>query len=417
MFSERLSTKPANLPLLACVALLLSLVLPVQGQNAKRTRIQTARPLPPNPVLEGRVGGFQNQTQVNRFRSYQGGSQFDAIPTRPRPFVGASNPATRLGGLGGLGRGGGTGLAAGRAFGVGAGSIGNPYYNMVNPIGQYDQYYGGFGRRMEKEPTAEMAMRRSMSMFAAYGYSAPIARAQQTIQGMPITGRFRTSSANQQDVSPLRKALSRVPVLRPKTDAADSAETQLPDLPESTTTLAERLADGMKPLGQKKLVEAWGWFRDGAYRRALRCFEMARVIHPGQSSSMIGEVYCHMSLGSYQTAAIITNHIAQRSINPFIYRLDVTKQYTNREDMQQASTLAQRLTLEPEAGADIRALNALVTWYLGDRDSAIALARSLAIDHPTSVYAGWHELMRSARRAFTKAEQAGEEQPAATSNR
>lgn len=166
---------------------------------------------------------------------------------------------------------------------------------------------------------------------------------------------------------------------------------------ESVTPFEERLGSEVGLECERVREDAWAWFEDGDYRRAARSFETVSLLEPSDFASRIGGLFCRVSLGATRTAISLLREFNVRDANPFLHDVNLTEAFGDPAEARRV-----RATVQLQAGiasdnADVRALHALVLWYLGERDEAVASAVSLARDHPGSAYRNWPSAMHAAR--------------------
>jgi hypothetical protein len=143
--------------------------------------------------------------------------------------------------------------------------------------------------------------------------------------------------------------------------------------------------------------EGWAWFEDGAYRRAARSFETAALLEPTDSVSRIGGLFCQVSLGATRTAVALLRELNARDPNPFAHDLDVGGAFGEAAEARRVRASVQLQAGIGSGRAELRALHALVLWYLGEQDDAVTAASSLARDHAGSAFTHWPAAMRAAR--------------------
>jgi hypothetical protein len=165
---------------------------------------------------------------------------------------------------------------------------------------------------------------------------------------------------------------------------------------ESDVSLGDRLGTQIGLARARVREEGWGWFEDGAYRRAARSFETAALLEPDDSVSRIAALFCQVSLGATQTAVALLREINVRDRNPFGHDLDIAEAFGDTTEVRRVRASVQLQASIAFGQADLRALYALVLWYLGERTEAVTSADSLARDHPGSPYTHWPAAMRNA---------------------
>lgn len=237
--------------------------------------------------------------------------------------------------------------------------------------------YGGFRARSRSSnpPDALTAFARRHALVAASSLTAPVSRA------LWQQGPLRVPTA---DSSPA------------KTPTAEPQKPQAPTiaLDDRLRAQTDRIVDGLRH-------DAWAWFAEGTYRRAGRAFESIYMLDPGDVRSRVGELFCHLSLGSRKTAFALFRELLHREASLFSINLDIRRRYGADRDAQEV-----RLQLELLAGSankgDAAALQAFILWSLGERDDAIVAAEALVRRNPSPAYTDWPARMREAQRHAEK---------------
>ncbi|UCC32361.1 MAG: hypothetical protein JSU86_08770, partial [Phycisphaerales bacterium] len=235
--------------------------------------------------------------------------------------------------------------------------------------------YGGFERRGGRGGAAGLytALGRRQALIAATSLNAPVHRA--LLRTGPSAG--------------LPPTVGQVP-FAPDEDG---------DAAAPAVMLGQRLHAAPDVAHKRIRADAWAWFREAEYRRAARAFETAVMLQPLDAESRIGELFCHLSLGATRTAVAVLGELTRRERNPFLYDLSLADAYGDASEARRVRVQAQLRASVAGDNADHRALQALVLWYLGERDEAVAAASSLVRDIPGTAYADWPVMMRAARSA------------------
>lgn len=302
-----------------------------------------------------RAGVFQNEVQRDALRGYQLLGRRVEQRGGLIPFV---LPGDALGRVRGRSR-----TVVPDLFGP-AGS--SPWHR-----GAFNRY-GGFERRGVRGGAAGpyAALGRRQQLIAATSLNAPVHRAflrTGTSPGLPPT-------------------VGQVPFAPDEESEAAAAE----------VVLGQRLHASADVAHKRIRADAWAWFREAEYRRAARAFETAVMLQPLDAESRIGELFCHLSLGATQTAVAVLGELTRRERNPFLYDLSLTGAYGDVSEARRTRVQAQLRASIAGDNADLRALHALVLWYLGEQGEAVAAASSLVRDLPGTAYADWPVMMRAA---------------------
>ena len=143
--------------------------------------------------------------------------------------------------------------------------------------------------------------------------------------------------------------------------------------------------------------DAWAWFAERDYLRAVRAFDAAVLLDRNDHDARIGRVCCLVRLGRYRTASIALARLLRREPNPFARELDVRRRIDDEETVttirRRCADHAQR---HPDA-VESAALDAFILWFLGDPDEAIRTARAAAAMPGGAEYAPWPAWMNAAR--------------------
>lgn len=327
---------------------------------------------------------FQNDAQYRIFQSYQGENRhgLSASGEGHNPFgsnYGGHAQTSPFGQFAerytGFSRNGNSDRKPIGGYGPGA--------DLRMPIPDYLDWYGGFGRHTAagRAETVEQAIRRKPSMIASYGLTAPVRRAEKGAAASGGGGYLTPNSAAQ---------------YQPKEPAA-----------VSTVALSTQWQGRLNGTALRKLQEAWGLFNSRQYRPASRAFEAVTSLVPASTPARVGEVFCHISLGNFETADVLLLQLASRKKeNPFVANVNLADFYSSPQEVDRVRSVMQRLVLGNPTFTAAKSMQAFTFWYLGDRDGAIAAAGTLvtAPDVPAS-YLDWPEQMVEARRASTQAPQ------------
>ncbi len=164
------------------------------------------------------------------------------------------------------------------------------------------------------------------------------------------------------------------------------------------------LARNVQQSHRSLVREAWGWFKDGAYRRAERAFESADVLEPGDMVSRIGQFFSLLGLGATRTARSVLYEINKRDPNPFLYPLNVADILNDRRRASLLRVQTQVPTDAPRENPDAAAMHAFVLWYLGERQEALSMAQAIVRESPGSPYEAWVSKMNASIAAGTEVE-------------
>lgn len=149
------------------------------------------------------------------------------------------------------------------------------------------------------------------------------------------------------------------------------------------------LARTVRQSHQSLVRDAWGWFKDGEYRRAERAFESADVLEPGDMVSRIGQFFSLLGLGATRTARSVLYEINQRDPNPFLYPLNVADILGDRRRAALLRVQTQMPSDAPRRNPDLAAMHAFALWYLDERQEALSVAQAIADESPGSPYEAW----------------------------
>ena len=369
-----------------------SLAAPVRAQDGGSFATSVVGPTGnASAYFNNRVpSALGNRSALSTFRTYQG-----------RPASGSLSALSPLGG-GGLLPGqlpasgyyldnttslGLFGLGMARATRASpSGVVGNPF----SPLLDAPRYYGGFTKRAGGARPASMdqILRRRPSMIAASSLNAPVRRAMGGVS-LPAAAWIREQSRTVGGFLP------------PTGDERDPITME--EL-ESRPPLSTLVAEQIEFMGLRAKSEAWARFHAGEYRRAVRTFQSAITLDPGNPEPRIGEMFCYLATGGYRTAMAAMREITRRSTNPFMFNLnlrdgryegDIRSFGTLQEVRRMRTALSQieRIDESDDPGSDRLPLMTLALWYLGQRESARGLLiRGMGGD-PRHKYADWPQLM------------------------
>jgi len=306
-----------------------------------------------NAVQQSRLGLYQ---EIGRRRYQRGGYSPFALPGDPRRSVFDDDDSllTTL-----LGR------AAASTLPSGARSPDDFWSPSRRKA--FDAY-GGFDRRLPIwEPgTLSAVLSRRQALMTATGLNAPVYRA-----------------LRETTVSPTFVA-----------GALPGPPQRVGEPPDQVApTLAQRLQSNVDQAYRDCANRAWRSFREGNYRMAIRLFQAASAMKPSDLESRLGELMVNLSLGAMRSALEVMESIMRRTQNPFDLLLDVTVRFRDRQEALRVRLEAQ-LFSSASGQTNSRALYALVLWYLGESEEAIAIAEAVRRDAPNSRYAEWPDMMR-----------------------
>lgn len=244
----------------------------------------------------------------------------------------------------------------------------NQYHSSMQQL--FNQY-GGFGPRRGEPAIGDVfkALSRRQELIRATSLNAPVRRALWQ----------RGSSLS------LRTTIEQTPFI----DDIDQDD-------ESMITLDQRLLSQVNYSHQHLRQEAWGWFRDGEYRRAIRAFETTMLLESGDLESYIGTLFSHLSLGAAQSAFILLHQLHIRNMNPFQNDRSMTNRFGREVEAHQIRLLVESWTENNRDNPDYSAMQALVRWYLDDRDGAIVALQSTKNNKTRSPYQDWLTKMQAA---------------------
>ena len=241
----------------------------------------------------------------------------------------------------------------------------------------FDQY-GGFGRRnIPGEPgSGTTALRRRSALISATGINAPVLRAHRnSMSGLGAGGADRGPTTGK--------------IRRPTPAGEDMADGEAPPL-------GDYLSSWSSTAGQRARANAWGLFRDGKYRPAARAFAQARAVDRDDNESRIGEWWCHVSVGALRTASVLVREWVRRDENPFRHSLNMREAFGGGSRASDIRIEMRLLSSRAAATDDLKAIYALVLWYLGDVEEARLVAQGLSRETSVRLYMDWPEKMRRA---------------------
>jgi len=235
--------------------------------------------------------------------------------------------------------------------------------------------YGGFGDRSEAEYQSDVqrAFARRSDLVTATASTAPVFRA--NLRHASVAGTLATI-----DATPF-----------------DERGTEL--APEPSVDLREALTSEVGEMYSRTMRDAWGWFKDAEYRRAIRSFEAADVLASGDSTTRIGRIFSLISVGSYNAALTAVRALDRHDQNLFLNSIDVADILNDRQRVTALRLRTRMPSDAPRENPEVAGLHAFVLWYLGERQDALSVASAIAEESPNAVYAAWAEKMRAAAEA------------------
>jgi len=233
--------------------------------------------------------------------------------------------------------------------------------------------YGGF------EPRSQPSEQGGEAMTA-------LLRRRMLIEATTVNAPIHRSLSRNASVYALRLAIEQTPF-----DANQTVDDRKPP-----RTIEEGLRHGVEEAYERTRTDAWGWFREGEYRRAARAFETAAMLNRADGAAVIGEIVSHWSLSpeTPRTAAVVLGQLMRRGGNPFAYDVNLADAYPDRRTAQTMSIQARLQAAPEEVSVHLAALDALVLWYLGERNEALLVAEKIARRTDGSDYADWLAKMR-----------------------
>lgn len=305
------------------------------------------------------VGVFQNAVQEQMLRSYQDSAR------RPNRR-GGLNPFTLPGDL----RRRGSDFLLRLLFTPPENQRSLAVQQLLTRERDYRKY-GGFGRRqLDSGPDRlRTVLERRATLIRATAFNAPINRT-----GVGAAGGL---------------------TLRPPLVIPSANQPELLPQAEAPPTLQALLAQHTQMERQWVQANAWTDFQQGDYRRAARRFETVAQFDPDGAEAYLGEMFCHLALGSPKTAYYLFRSFVKRAPNPFALDLNVAERFSRPADTLRIRMESRALFEGAEAHPDLRAMHTIILWYLGSRNEARVVLSSLAKEFPNTRYAPWISLMPS----------------------
>lgn len=246
--------------------------------------------------------------------------------------------------------------------------------------------YGGFGerRKLEARPgDLNEALQRRNDLVEATSLYAPVVRA--NLENASVAG--------------LRASLELAPLPQLTRPLPESAEIDPP-------TLVEKFSRRIDSAYERKLEEAWFYFRDGDYRKAVHSFKAAAGLGDESLECELGQLFCNVSMGAPRTAVAVLARIARDHENPFLYELDVAGRYGRRVDVDILKARARFQATATRDNPALLALSTMVFWYLGEVEEARSTVSALRTEGRGTVFAKWPDRLEEAiarRTAGTRA--------------
>lgn len=300
---------------------------------------------------------FQNNTQRNTLQGYQYRGRRQNRRGGVNPFALPGDRVLQA-----------TTPLLSRQRNPGTTRIVNQYPASLQQI--YNQY-GGFGPRRGEPAIGDAlnALTRRQDLILATSLNAPVRRA--------LWQRGTSLS--------LRTTVEQTPF----NDVSDQDDKDM-------ITLDQRLLGQVNYSHQHLRQQAWGWFHDGEYRRSMHAFETAIILESGDLESYIGTLFSHLSLGATQSAFLLLHQLHIRDMNPFQDNLSMTNRFGHEASMRQIQLMVQAWTENNRDNPDFYAMQALVSWYLDDRNGAIVALQNTKNNYTRSPYQDWLTKMQTA---------------------
>lgn len=249
--------------------------------------------------------------------------------------------------------------------------------NVSEDVRSLYRQYGGFEQRATGAQMGDVgkAFTRRNDLIEATSLNSPVHRARAThgVVGIGLAGAVRDSALRQADTPPV---------------AADAVG------------LDDWLSQTLTQSYSRARAEGWSWFRKGReensnFRRAARAFESAVILDPLDFESRIGALFSHLSLGGFHTAMALLGELTRRDANLFAHAVDLAELYGDPIYARQVRLSCESYAQAGGGKALPRALQVFVTWYIGERERAIAEAETLQKVSSETGFAGWVAQMRS----------------------
>lgn len=306
------------------------------------------------------IGLFQNETQREMLRGYQINDRREGQRGGVSPFALSMDQAL--------------GMSLAPTFSSGF-AMGSPRPTTATAPNAQQSFakFGGFSDRTAGPQIgdAQLAFTRKKELIQATSLNAPIRRA------------FWESGV----ALGIRTSVEQTPFLQH--DSADQPdETQKP-------TLDEKLVKQVTMSHARSRQQAWGWFSEGDYRRAVRSFESAISLETDDVESRIGLLFSHLSLGATQTAFAVLREIHRRDIHPFELDLLITDRFGDASSAQRLVFQLRNQAQRYPNNTDVMALYAMMLWLTGDRDEAINAMERVDRKETRSPYDDWLRQMQA----------------------
>jgi hypothetical protein len=159
------------------------------------------------------------------------------------------------------------------------------------------------------------------------------------------------------------------------------------------------LGDQLAAEHRRAVAEAWTWFREGNYGKALRGFETAEVTGRDDPEPAVGVIWAAMANDSQALAHVVFMRLMRRETSVFGLPLDVRKKHADPEFVATIVTQMGRAARQNPDNVEMAALSVFLCWFAGQQEEALRLADQIRDEHRTSTFASLATQMRAARAA------------------
>jgi hypothetical protein len=150
---------------------------------------------------------------------------------------------------------------------------------------------------------------------------------------------------------------------------------------------------------RRAVTEAWTWFREGNYGKALRGFETAEVTGRDDPEPAVGMIWAAMANDSQALAHVVFMRLMRNETPVFGLPIDVRNKHTDPEFIASIVTQLGRAARQNPDNVEMAALSVFLCWFSGQQDEALRLADQIRDEHRTSTFASLAAQMRAARAA------------------
>lgn len=269
--------------------------------------------------------------------------------------------------------------------------------------------FGGFGNRLGPRYGGDIAsiLSRRTDLLRATAHNAPVRRAMmergasstlpQRLRSTPFFPGSTIDVTTSDPTGPTPEGAQAFPA------PTESESLPMPQPPPPEISLTERLQSNAETARVAALSEAWNWFRENEFRRALRAFDAAGSIDRADLEPQVGRFFCYAALSSYTSAITQLRFVSQRVDQPFVTFLNVRAKFATENIARDFGLQVQLQTQSSGDAPLLVALHAFTLWHMGEYNEAQRALNGVEAALSGTVFRDWPAKMRAARSAMPAA--------------